>query len=74
TSDVITEGVPQEKPAEAENLEEIPTTDELMQNPNVLERSVADSDDSDLTVVSSGAYWTLYYNSANGEYSLRMFG
>ncbi|RJZ46387.1 hypothetical protein DYZ60_03146 [Listeria monocytogenes] len=45
-----------------------------MQNPNVLERSVADSDDSDLTVVSSGAYWTLYYNSANGEYSLRMFG
>ncbi|EAD9214295.1 BspA family leucine-rich repeat surface protein, partial [Listeria monocytogenes] len=46
----------------------------LMQNPNVLERSVADSDDSDLTVVSSGAYWTLYYNSANGEYSLRMFG
>ncbi|EGE9399200.1 BspA family leucine-rich repeat surface protein, partial [Listeria monocytogenes] len=22
----------------------------------------------------SGAYWTLYYNSANGEYSLRMFG
>ncbi|HAC4847961.1 TPA_asm: BspA family leucine-rich repeat surface protein, partial [Listeria monocytogenes] len=40
----------------------------------VLERSVADSDDSDLTVVSSGAYWTLYYNSANGEYSLRMFG
>ncbi|EAD0761477.1 BspA family leucine-rich repeat surface protein, partial [Listeria monocytogenes] len=71
---VITEGVPQEKPAEAENLEEIPTTDELMQNPNVLERSVADSDDSDLTVVSSGAYWTLYYNSANGEYSLRMFG
>ncbi|HDM9119420.1 TPA: BspA family leucine-rich repeat surface protein [Listeria monocytogenes] len=74
TSDVITEGVPQDKPAEAENLEEIPTTDELMQNPNVLERSVADSDDSDLTVVSSGAYWTLYYNSANGEYSLRMFG
>ncbi|EAE7300573.1 BspA family leucine-rich repeat surface protein, partial [Listeria monocytogenes] len=39
-----------------------------------LEKSVADSDDSDLTVVSSGAYWTLYYNSANGEYSLRMFG
>ncbi|EAA0265666.1 BspA family leucine-rich repeat surface protein [Listeria monocytogenes] len=74
TSDVITEGVPQEKPAEAENLEEIPTTDELMQNPEVREQSVADSDDSDLTVVSSGAYWTLYYNSANGEYSLRMFG
>ncbi|EPE7810083.1 BspA family leucine-rich repeat surface protein [Listeria monocytogenes] len=74
TSNLIAEEVAQEKPAEAENLEEIPTTDELMQNPNVLERSVADSDDSDLTVVSSGAYWTLYYNSANGEYSLRMFG
>ncbi|EAK9137419.1 BspA family leucine-rich repeat surface protein [Listeria monocytogenes] len=74
TSDVITEGVPQEKPAEAENLEEIPTTDELMQNPNVLERSVADSDDPDLTVVSSGAYWTIYRNTVNGEYSLRMFG
>ncbi|EEO1222904.1 BspA family leucine-rich repeat surface protein, partial [Listeria monocytogenes] len=40
----------------------------------VLEKSVADSDDPDLTVVNSGAYWTLYYNSANGEYSLRMFG
>ncbi|EII2478783.1 BspA family leucine-rich repeat surface protein, partial [Listeria monocytogenes] len=40
----------------------------------VLEKSVADSDDPDLTVVSSGAYWTIYYNSANGEYSLRMFG
>ncbi|EPB2004373.1 BspA family leucine-rich repeat surface protein, partial [Listeria monocytogenes] len=64
----------QEKPAEVENLEEIPTTDELMQNPEVLEKSVADSDDPDLTVVNSGAYWTLYYNSANGEYSLRMFG
>ncbi|EAF7954210.1 BspA family leucine-rich repeat surface protein, partial [Listeria monocytogenes] len=38
------------------------------------EKSVADSDDPDLTVVNSGAYWTLYYNSANGEYSLRMFG
>ncbi|EAF3530952.1 TPA: BspA family leucine-rich repeat surface protein [Listeria monocytogenes] len=74
TSNLIAEEVAQEKPAEVENLEEIPTTDELMQNPNVLERSVADSDDSDLTVVSSGAYWTLYYNSANGEYSLRMFG
>ncbi|MCD2237730.1 BspA family leucine-rich repeat surface protein, partial [Listeria monocytogenes] len=22
----------------------------------------------------SGVYWTIYYNSANGEYSLRMFG
>ncbi|EAC6164115.1 BspA family leucine-rich repeat surface protein [Listeria monocytogenes] len=74
TSDVIAEEVAQDKPAEVENLEEIPTTDDLMQNPNVLEKSVADSDDSDLTVVSSGAYWTLYYNSANGEYSLRMFG
>ncbi|EKY8307219.1 BspA family leucine-rich repeat surface protein, partial [Listeria monocytogenes] len=62
------------KPAEVENLEEIPTTDELMQNPNVLEKSVADSDDSDLTVVSSGAYWTIYRNTVNGEYSLRMFG
>ncbi|HAO5781521.1 TPA: BspA family leucine-rich repeat surface protein [Listeria monocytogenes] len=74
TSNIIAEEVAQEKPAEVENLEEIPTTDELMQNPNVLEKSVADSDDSDLTVVSSGAYWTIYYNSANGEYSLRMFG
>ncbi|EOW4391481.1 BspA family leucine-rich repeat surface protein, partial [Listeria monocytogenes] len=35
---------------------------------------VADSDDSDLTVVSSGAYWTIYRNTANGEYSMRMFG
>ncbi|EMV4639400.1 BspA family leucine-rich repeat surface protein, partial [Listeria monocytogenes] len=35
---------------------------------------VADSDDPDLTAVSSGAYWTIYYNSANDEYSLRMFG
>ncbi|EKM3532965.1 BspA family leucine-rich repeat surface protein [Listeria monocytogenes] len=74
TSNLITEEVTQEKPAEVEQLEEIPTTDELMQNPNVLEKSVADSDDPDLTVVSSGAYWTIYYNSANGEYSLRMFG
>ncbi|ECW8242451.1 BspA family leucine-rich repeat surface protein [Listeria monocytogenes] len=74
TSDVITEGVPQEKPAEAENLEEIPTTDELEQNPEVLEQSVADSDDSDLKVVDSGAFWTIYFNSANGEYSLHMFG
>ncbi|EAH1831712.1 BspA family leucine-rich repeat surface protein, partial [Listeria monocytogenes] len=56
------------------NLEEIPTTDELMQNPDVREQPVADSDDSDLTVVSSGAYWTIYRNTANGEYSMRMFG
>ncbi|ELH4232288.1 TPA: BspA family leucine-rich repeat surface protein [Listeria monocytogenes] len=74
TSNIIAEEVTQEKPAEVEQLEEIPTTDELMQNPNVLEKSVADSDDPDLTVVSSGAYWTIYYNSANDEYSLRMFG
>ncbi|EAE7282640.1 BspA family leucine-rich repeat surface protein [Listeria monocytogenes] len=74
TSNLIAEEVAQDKPAEVENLEEIPTTDDLMQNPNVLEKSVADSDDSDLTVVNSGAYWTLYRNSANGEYSLRMFG
>ncbi|EAG8133128.1 BspA family leucine-rich repeat surface protein, partial [Listeria monocytogenes] len=66
--------VAQEKPAEVENLEEIPTTDELMQNPDVREQPVADSDDSDLTVVSSGAYWTIYRNTANGEYSMRMFG
>ncbi|OFF29319.1 hypothetical protein AJU42_01270, partial [Listeria monocytogenes] len=52
----------------------IPTTDELMQNPDVREQPVADSDDSDLTVVSSGAYWTIYRNTANGEYSMRMFG
>ncbi|EMB7089079.1 BspA family leucine-rich repeat surface protein, partial [Listeria monocytogenes] len=51
-----------------------PTTDELMQNPEVREQPVADSDDPDLTVVSSGDFWTLYYNSANDEYSLRMFG
>ncbi|EAD8854291.1 BspA family leucine-rich repeat surface protein [Listeria monocytogenes] len=74
TSDVITERVPQEKPAEVENLEEIPTTDELEQNPDVLEQPIADSDDSDLTVVDSGAYWTIYHNTANGEYSLHMFG
>ncbi|HHR2106349.1 TPA: BspA family leucine-rich repeat surface protein, partial [Listeria monocytogenes] len=55
-------------------LEEVPTTDELMQNPEVREQSVADSDDPDLTAVSSGDYWTIYYNSANDEYSLRMFG
>ncbi|TYV50764.1 BspA family leucine-rich repeat surface protein [Listeria monocytogenes] len=73
-SDVIAEEVAQEKPAEVAQLEEIPTTDELMQNPDVQEQSVADSDDPDLTAVSSGAYWTIYYNSANDEYSLRMFG
>ncbi|HFK0384508.1 TPA: BspA family leucine-rich repeat surface protein [Listeria monocytogenes] len=74
TSNLIAEEVAQEKPAEVENLEEIPTTDELMQNPDVREQPVADSDDSDLTVVSSGAYWTIYRNTVNGEYSLRMFG
>ncbi|PXC73257.1 BspA family leucine-rich repeat surface protein, partial [Listeria monocytogenes] len=74
TSNIIAEEVAQEKPAEVEQLEEIPTTDELMQNPDVQEQSVADSDDPDLTAVSSGAYWTIYYNSANDEYSLRMFG
>ncbi|EKB5971850.1 BspA family leucine-rich repeat surface protein [Listeria monocytogenes] len=74
TSDVITEGVPQDKSAEVENLEEIPITDELEQNPDVLEQPVADSDDSDLTVVDSGAYWTIYRNTVNGEYSLHMFG
>ncbi|EIR7350972.1 TPA: BspA family leucine-rich repeat surface protein [Listeria innocua] len=74
TSDVITEGVPQDKSAEVENLEEIPITDELEQNPDVLEQPIADSDDSDLTVVDSGAYWTIYRNTANGEYSLHMFG
>ncbi|EDN9387228.1 BspA family leucine-rich repeat surface protein [Listeria monocytogenes] len=74
TSNIIVEEVAQEKPAEVEQLEEIPTTDELMQNPNVLEKSVADSDDPDLTVVNSGAYWTIYRNTANGEYSMRMFG
>ncbi|WP_439019535.1 BspA family leucine-rich repeat surface protein [Listeria monocytogenes] len=74
TSNIIAEEVAQEKPAEVENLEEIPTTDELMQNPEVREQPVADSDDPDLTVVSSGAYWTIYRNTVNGEYSLRMFG
>ncbi|ECP0926855.1 BspA family leucine-rich repeat surface protein [Listeria monocytogenes] len=74
TSDVIAEEVAQEKPAEVAQLEEIPTTDELMQNPDVLEKSVADSDDPDLKVVSSGAYWTIYRNTVNGEYSMRMFG
>ncbi|EJS5844644.1 BspA family leucine-rich repeat surface protein [Listeria monocytogenes] len=74
TSNIIAEEVTQEKPAEVEQLEEIPTTDELMQNPDVREQSVADSDDPDLTVVSSGAYWTIYRNTVNGEYSLHMFG
>ncbi|MDA47574.1 BspA family leucine-rich repeat surface protein [Listeria monocytogenes] len=74
TSDVITKGVPQDKSAEVENLEEIPITDELEQNPDVLEQPIADSDDSDLTVVNSGDFWTIYRNTANGEYSLHMFG
>ncbi|EAD7948867.1 BspA family leucine-rich repeat surface protein [Listeria monocytogenes] len=74
TSDVITEGVPQDKSAEVENLEEIPITDELVQNPDVLEQPIADSDDSDLTVVNSGDFWTIYRNTVNGEYSLHMFG
>ncbi|EKM3379114.1 BspA family leucine-rich repeat surface protein, partial [Listeria monocytogenes] len=38
------------------------------------EQPVADSDDPDLTVVNSGAYWTIYRNTVNKEYSLRMFG
>ncbi|EAD1337264.1 BspA family leucine-rich repeat surface protein [Listeria monocytogenes] len=74
TSNLIAEEVAQEKPAEVEQLEEIPTTDELMQNPEVREQPVADSDDPDLTAVSSGDYWTIYYNTANDEYNLRMFG
>ncbi|KES68938.1 membrane protein [Listeria monocytogenes] len=74
TSNLIAEEVAQEKPAEVENLEEIPTTDELMQNPDVREQPVADSDDTDLTVVSSGDFWTIYRNTVNNEYSLRMFG
>ncbi|EDO0829742.1 BspA family leucine-rich repeat surface protein [Listeria monocytogenes] len=77
TSDVITEGVPQDKSAEVENLEEIPIMDELEQNPDVLEQLIADSDDSDdsdLTVVNSGDFWTIYRNTVNGEYSLHMFG
>ncbi|EAF1815804.1 BspA family leucine-rich repeat surface protein [Listeria monocytogenes] len=74
TSNIIAEEVAQDKPAEVENLEEVPTTDELMQNPEVLEQPVADSDDPDLTVVNSGAYWTIYRNTVNKEYSLRMFG
>ncbi|EHB5506328.1 BspA family leucine-rich repeat surface protein [Listeria monocytogenes] len=74
TSNIIAEEVTQEKPAEVEQLEEIPTTDELMQNPDVLEQPVADSDDPDLTVVSSGDFWTIYRNTLNNEYNLRMFG
>ncbi|ECH6825980.1 BspA family leucine-rich repeat surface protein [Listeria monocytogenes] len=74
TSDVITEEVAQDKPAEVENLEEAPTTDDLVQNPDVLEQPIADSDDSDLTVVNSGDFWTIYRNTVNGEYSLHMFG
>ncbi|NYY73274.1 BspA family leucine-rich repeat surface protein, partial [Salmonella enterica subsp. enterica serovar Typhimurium] len=35
---------------------------------------VADSDDTDLTVVSSGDFWTIYRNTVNNEYSLCMFG
>ncbi|EAD0597454.1 BspA family leucine-rich repeat surface protein [Listeria monocytogenes] len=74
TSDVITEEVAQDKPAEVENLEEAPTTDDLVQNPDVLEQPIADSDDSDVTVVNSGDFWTIYRNTVNGEYSLHMFG
>ncbi|WP_187988447.1 BspA family leucine-rich repeat surface protein [Listeria monocytogenes] len=74
TSNIIAEEVAQEKPVEVEQLEEIPITDELMQNPDVLEQPVADSDDTDLTVVSSGDFWTIYRNTVNNEYSLRMFG
>ncbi|HAO6018807.1 TPA: BspA family leucine-rich repeat surface protein [Listeria monocytogenes] len=74
TSNIIAEEVAQEKPAEVEQLEEIPTTDELMQNPDVREQPFTFSDDSDLTVVSSGAYWTIYYNTVKYEYSMRMFG
>ncbi|EED2250725.1 BspA family leucine-rich repeat surface protein [Listeria monocytogenes] len=74
TSNFITEEVAQDKPAEVENLEEAPTTDDLVQNPDVLEQPIADSDDSDLTVVNSGDFWTIYRNTVNGEYSLHMFG
>ncbi|HGI6544673.1 TPA: BspA family leucine-rich repeat surface protein, partial [Listeria monocytogenes] len=74
TSNLITEEVAQDKPAEVENLEEAPTTDDLVQNPDVLEQLIADSDDSDLTVVNSGDFWTIYRNTVNGEYSLHMFG
>ncbi|HAZ4011864.1 TPA: BspA family leucine-rich repeat surface protein [Listeria monocytogenes] len=74
TSNLITEEVAQDKPAEVENLEEAPITEDLVQNPDVLEQPIADSDDSDLTVVNSGDFWTIYRNSVNGEYSLHMFG
>ncbi|ENI9088886.1 BspA family leucine-rich repeat surface protein [Listeria monocytogenes] len=74
TSNLITEEVAQDKPAEVENLEGAPTTDDLVQNPDVLEQPIADSDDSDLTVVNSGDFWTIYRNTVNGEYSLHMFG
>ncbi|EAF1636634.1 TPA: BspA family leucine-rich repeat surface protein, partial [Listeria monocytogenes] len=70
----IAEEVAQDKPAEVENLEQAPTTDDLVQNPDVLEQPIADSDDSDLTVVNSGDFWTIYRNTVNGEYSLHMFG
>ncbi|EAE7022169.1 BspA family leucine-rich repeat surface protein [Listeria monocytogenes] len=74
TSNLITEEVAQDKPAEVENLEEAPITEDLVQNPDVLEQPIADSDDSDLTVVNSGDFWTIYRNTVNGEYSLHMFG
>ncbi|EAE2994743.1 BspA family leucine-rich repeat surface protein, partial [Listeria monocytogenes] len=74
TSNLITEEVAQDKPAEVENLEQAPTTDDLVQNPDVLEQPIADSDDSDLTVVNLGDFWTIYRNTVNGEYSLHMFG
>ncbi|EAK8479340.1 BspA family leucine-rich repeat surface protein [Listeria monocytogenes] len=74
TSNLITEEVAQDKPAEVENLEEAPITEDLVQNPDVLEQPIADSDDSDLTVVNSGDFWTIYRNAVNGEYSLHMFG
>ncbi|HAC1072407.1 TPA_asm: BspA family leucine-rich repeat surface protein, partial [Listeria monocytogenes] len=74
TSNIIAEEVAQDKPAEVENLEQAPTTDDLVQNPDVLEQPIADSDDSDLTVVNSGDFWTIYRNTVNGEYSLHMFG
>ncbi|EKZ4853630.1 BspA family leucine-rich repeat surface protein [Listeria monocytogenes] len=74
TSNLITEEVAQDKPAEVENLEEAPITEDLVQNPDVFEQPIADSDDSDLTVVNSGDFWTIYRNTVNGEYSLHMFG
>ncbi|HAC4092277.1 TPA: BspA family leucine-rich repeat surface protein [Listeria monocytogenes] len=74
TSDLITEEVAQDKPVEVKNLEEAPITEDLVQNPDVLEQPIADSDDSDLTVVNSGDFWTIYRNTVNGEYSLHMFG